>query len=116
MTKKHKPPDLSEYRAVWLFAMFDLPVDTAKARREYTRFRKYLLREGFSMLQFSVYARYCRNEERSKAFRRRLRDAIPPEGEVRLLAVTDHQFGKMEVYLGKKRRSPEKPPDQLMLF
>ncbi|HHT9133449.1 MAG TPA: CRISPR-associated endonuclease Cas2, partial [Candidatus Avalokitesvara rifleensis] len=50
--------EFSEYRAMWLFAMFDLPVDTKKARREYTRFRKALLTEGFTMLQYSVYARY----------------------------------------------------------
>jgi CRISPR-associated protein Cas2 len=108
--------NLSEYRAMWLFAMFDLPVGTAQARHEYTRFRKALLKEGFLMLQFSVYARYCQNEERSEAFRRRLRGALPPDGEVRLISITDRQFGKMEVFAGKKRRSAEEPPQQLMLL
>ncbi len=42
--------NLSEYRAVWLFTMFDLPVDTPKSRHAYTRFRKGLLKQGFSML------------------------------------------------------------------
>ena len=49
--------DLSEYSALWLYTMFDLPVDTQRARREYARFRKALIAEGFLMLQFSVYAR-----------------------------------------------------------
>ncbi len=44
---------------MWLLAMFDLPVTTRKARKRYAEFRKLLLQEGFSMLQFSVYARYC---------------------------------------------------------
>ena len=42
--------DLSEYSALWLFAMFDLPVDTKRARKEYTRFRKALISQGFLML------------------------------------------------------------------
>ncbi len=50
---------LSAYRFMWVVVMFDLPVDTKKARREYTRFRKKLLRDGFMMLQYSVYARHC---------------------------------------------------------
>jgi CRISPR-associated protein Cas2 len=101
---------------MWLFAMFDLPVDTAKARKEYTRFRKGLLSEGFTMLQFSVYARYFASEERSEAHRGRIRAFLPPDGQVRLLAVTDRQFGKMEVYYGKTREEPEKVPQQLLLL
>ena len=106
----------SEYRGMWLFAMFDLPVDCKEARRRYTQFRKSLLREGFVMMQFSVYARYCASEDGSKGFRQRIRKALPPEGHVRILSVTDRQFGKMEVFRGKTRRSPENAPSQLQLF
>jgi CRISPR-associated protein Cas2 len=101
---------------MWLFAMFDLPVVTPEAKLQYTRFRKALLRQGFMMLQFSVYARFCSCEERAETFRSRLRTVLPPDGQVRLLAVTDHQFGKMLVFEGKKRAPAEKPPDQLVLF
>jgi len=68
------------------------------------------------MLQFSVYARFFRSKERADVFSKRIRKMLPADGEVRLLAVTDHQFGKMEVYYGKKRGSTEKPPDQLSFF
>lgn len=101
---------------MWIFALFDLPVDTKTHRREYAQFRKSLLREGFVMLQFSVYARHGASEESIECVRSRMRDALPPRGQVRLLAVTDHQFGQMEVYFGKKRRPAEDPPAQLMLF
>lgn len=107
---------LSAYRPMWLFAMFDLPVTTRHARREYARFRKALLREGFCMLQFSVYARYLPSEDASTAYRQRVAAALPDEGYVRLLAVTDRQFGKMESFYGKKRAPVEEPPRQLMLF
>jgi CRISPR-associated endonuclease Cas2 len=36
---------------MWVLAMFDLPTDTKKARREYTLFRKALLRDGFTQMQ-----------------------------------------------------------------
>lgn len=107
---------LSEYRAMWLFAMFDLPVDTKKARREYTQFRKLLLEHGFSMLQYSVYARYCPSEEASDTYQRRVEAALPADGQVRLMAVTDRQFGKMQVFLGKNRETIEQPPEQTLLF
>jgi CRISPR-associated endonuclease Cas2 len=46
--------------------MFDLPVDTPGARRDYTKFRKGLLQDGFSMMQYSVYIRHCANEDNAK--------------------------------------------------
>lgn len=107
---------LSGYSSVWIFAMFDLPVDSKEARRQYTRFRKTLLRNGFTMLQYSVYARHFVSEESSRSHRERIQSALPPAGQVRLLSVTDRQFGKMEVFYGKKRAKVEDPPLQLMLF
>jgi CRISPR-associated protein Cas2 len=101
---------------MWLFAMFDLPVTTRKARKRYAEFRRLLLEQGFSMLQYSVYARYCVSEEAATAFRSRIRAALPPEGYVRVLAVTDRQFGKMENYIGKSSEPSEEPPLQLTLF
>lgn len=108
--------ELSEFRGMWLFTMFDLPVDTKEARRRYRNFRTALLKEGLTMMQFSVYARYCSSEERSKIYRNKLRAMLPPEGHIRFLTVTDYQFGKMEVFYGKTRAQPEKPPEQVFLF
>ncbi|MDP2324283.1 MAG: CRISPR-associated endonuclease Cas2 [Gammaproteobacteria bacterium] len=101
---------------MWLFAMFDLPVDDTAAKKRYRHFRKLLLQEGFTMLQWSVYARYCACEDASQVFRRRIRAKLPEEGHVRVMAVTDRQFAKMEVYQGKSRAWAETKPDQLQLF
>ncbi len=115
--KKNNPPaDLSGYRIMWLFAMFDLPVDTANARRNYTRFRNSLLKLGFTRMQFSVYARFCKDDQKANLYKKRVKECLPPEGQVRLMAVTDVQFGKMEVYDGKTRAPTEKAPEQLLLF
>jgi CRISPR-associated protein Cas2 len=101
---------------MWLFAMFDLPVNTKKARRDYTRFRNLLLDNGFTQIQYSVYARFCAGEEIAQTYRSRLESKLPPDGYVRLLAVTDRQFGKMQSFHGKRRTDNEAAPSQLMLF
>lgn len=107
---------LSEFQGMWLFVLFDLPVTNKRARKHYAQFRKYLLKEGFSMLQFSIYARYFRSEDRSKPIKRNVKERIPPDGRVRLLLVTDHQFSKMECFFGKKQKQTEESPAQLLLF
>ncbi len=96
--------------------MFDLPTDTKKARREYTKFRKQIIKDGFVMLQFSVYARHCASEENSYVHSGRVRDSLPPEGEVRMITITDKQFGRMQVFYGKKRKKVEMAPQQITLF
>lgn len=97
-------------------ALFDLPMETKQQRRDYAQFRKLLLKQGFVQLQLSVYARFSGSEESVEAVRVRIRGAIPPYGHVRLLAVTDHQYGKMEMWFGKKRKKVEDPPVQYELF
>ncbi|MBL4885004.1 MAG: CRISPR-associated endonuclease Cas2 [Planctomycetaceae bacterium] len=107
---------LSGYRGMWIFAMFDLPVKTKTQRKKSSQFRNLLLKQGFSMLQYSVYARYCPSEESAKTLRGRLCQKLPSPGHVRLLMVTDRQFGKMDVFYGKKKTKAESPPSQLTLF
>lgn len=108
--------ELSGYRIVWMFAMFDLPVTTPEARKEYTLFRRLLLEQGFEMFQFSIYGRAFSSEEATESHRKHIKEQLPPEGQVRLLLVTDKQFGKMEVFNGAKRVATEEAPPQLTLF
>ena len=106
----------SGYKAVWLFAMFDLPVRTKVQRKRYTQFRKHLLYEGFCMLQFSIYARHCPTEDSAQLYRGRVIAMLPSEGQVRLMSVTDRQFGKLQVFIGETSVATETAPLQLMLF
>lgn len=101
---------------MWLITMFDLPVDTKQARRQYALFRKFLLQDGFTRLQFSVYGRHCASEENADVHIRRIERKLPPDGEVRILAVTDKQFERMRIFWGKLRQSPTAAPGQLSLF
>lgn len=103
-------------RAMWLFVMFDLPVATKLDRRRYALFRKALLADGFSAIQFSVYVRPCPSEENLQVHRARVQRSLPPRGEVRLFAFTDKQFARSDVFHGKTRGMPEEMPSQLTLF
>ena len=106
----------SGYQTVWLLAMFDLPVNDKAARRKYTQFRNLLLDNGFWQMQYSVYARCCDSEATATTHRDKIVRKLPDDGHVRLLMVTDRQFGKMEVFIGKSRETPEPKPQQLQLF
>lgn len=101
---------------MWLIAMFDLPVDTKQARRHYAEFRKLLLKDGFTRMQYSVYGRHCASEENADVHQQRIERRLPPDGEVRILAVTDRQFERMRIFWGKMRKSTPAPPAQLSLF
>lgn len=101
---------------MWLVAMFDLPVDTKKARKDYALFRKVLLKDGFTRMQFSVYIRHCASEENAVVHTARVERSLPPDGEVRVLAITDKQFERMRVFWGRLRKPTEAPAPQLELF
>ena len=104
------------WETMWVIAMFDLPVMTKKQRKSYARFRNSLLKDGFAMMQYSVYYRHCASLENTDVHIKRMGDLVPPEGEVRFLVITDHQFGKILTFWGKKRKEPEKSPAQLEFF
>lgn len=101
---------------MWVLTMFDLPTDTKKARKAYTHFRKKLLKDGFVQMQYSVYIRHCASQENADVHTKRVEQALPPDGEVRIITVTDKQYERMRCFWGKKRRKPEQPPAQLELF
>ena len=107
---------ISGYRCMWIIVMFDLPVDTPQERRAYAQFRKKLLRDGFTRMQYSVYTRHCASRENADVHVARVEATIPDDGEVRAIIITDRQYERMRVFWGKTRKSPENPPRQLELF
>lgn len=111
-----RPLEFSPFRLMWVIVMFDLPVMTAVQRKQYADFRKKLLRRGFTALQYSVYARPCPSEENANVHRTRIQRDLPPEGSVRMIMLTDKQFGRMDCFYGRNESKPEKQPDQLSFF
>jgi CRISPR-associated protein Cas2 len=98
----------------WTMVFFDLPVGTKQERKAATDFRKELIREGYMMLQFSVYARPCGSVDRVDTTVRRLRNRIPAKGEVRALVLSDAQWGRMIVVRSQRPAKPENMPEQMV--
>ncbi|MEO0235090.1 MAG: CRISPR-associated endonuclease Cas2 [candidate division WOR-3 bacterium] len=116
MKRNTTPTQNNRYHSMWILALFDLPTLTKEDRKNYRDFRKELLKSGFEQLQFSVYARYVGDEKRADTFKNKIKSVVPPKGEVRIICLTDIQFGKMEVYYQNSKKKPEKKLEQLLLF
>lgn len=106
--------DTERHKMGWLLVGFDLPVGTAEQRKRATDFRKFLLDDGFLMLQWSLYARSCVSFARQETHVDRVRRSIPEEGNVRILFVTRAQWERSYVIQGKPAREqdPESIPEQ----
>ena len=89
------------YRFMRVLVFFDLPTETPEDRRNYRRFRKALISNGFIMLQESVYCRLLINAGAGKSAMDTVRKNKPPAGLVQMLTVTEKQFASMEYLVGK---------------
>ncbi len=108
---------LSGYRIMWVWVLFDLPVGTKAERKRATRFRNDLLDLGFEMVQFSVYLRHAWSREKAESYARRVGECVPRAGHVQVLFFTDKQYAQSKVYRGRSRpESPREKPRQLVLF
>lgn len=88
------------YRFMRIIVFFDLPVITREDRQQYTLFRTFLLKNGFIMLQKSVYSKLVLNLSGRDAVIFNIKKNRPPEGLVEILTVTEKQFSKMEIITG----------------
>lgn len=86
---------------------FDLPVVEKAARRRYAQFRRFLLNDGYDMIQFSVYARICNGQDAVNRHVALLPANVPERGSVRYLQVTEKQFAGIQVLAGKKKRKED---------
>lgn len=88
------------YRFMRVLVMFDLPVVSTHDRKEYTKFRKYLLKSGFLMLQESVYCKLVMNSTMADSLVDNLRKNKPEKGVVQAIKITEKQYEKMEYIVG----------------
>ncbi|MBN2520060.1 MAG: CRISPR-associated endonuclease Cas2 [Bacteroidales bacterium] len=107
---------LNAYHIMWVFVFFDLPVVTKKQRKKATQFRKILEKDGFTMMQYSVYIRHCASQESADLHVKRIKKAVPEEGQVSILMITDKQYGNIINLWGSKFNPLPPGPKQLELF
>lgn len=108
---------MSEAQFMRIIVFFDLPVTTKAKMRAANQFRQFLLKDGYQMLQLSIYTRIVRGRDSLVKHHKRLKENLPEEGSIRCLEVTEKQFAGMEILLGEKK-SQEKMvnAEQFLLF
>lgn len=84
-----------------VIVMFDLPTDSSMDRRHYRWFRKYLIDEGFVMMQESIYTKICINMHAVKKVELNMKKNKPPKGIVQMMIVTERQFAGMKLVVGE---------------
>ena len=101
---------------MWILVFFDLPTETKKDRKEYAKFRKRLICDGFTMFQFSIYVRHCASSENAEVHIKRVKSFMPPFGKIGILNITDKQFGNIQIFTNCKPELATAPGQQLELF
>lgn len=101
---------------MWMMVLFDLPVGTKKERKAATKFRTFLLDQGFQMSQFSVYMRFCAGKEQTETYTKRVEKRVPHTGKVHIVYFTDKQYENIVCFDGRKREPRRQNPDQFALF
>lgn len=100
-----------------IIVFFDLPVTTAVKRKAANQFRQFLLKDGYQMLQLSVYSRIVKGRDSLQKHHNRLCENLPQEGSIRCLEVTEKQYATMKLLLGElKTQEKRVNSDQLLLF
>jgi len=101
---------------MWMMVLFDLPVTEPAERKAATKFRHFLLDQGFEMAQFSVYVRYTSGKEAVEAMTQKVETSLPPNGKVDILQFTDKQYENIVSFRGGGRGARNKNPEQFVLF
>ena len=92
-------------RFMRMIVFFDLPVAEKEERRAATKFRNFLIKDGFQMVQFSVYVRVCNGYDSVATHEKRIESNLPPNGSIRLLIITEKQYESMRILLGDFKQS-----------
>lgn len=95
-------------RFMRLIVFFDLPTGTKEERKAATAFRNFLIKDGYYMIQFSVYGRLCNGNDHVEKHCARVRQNAPEYGSVRMLTVTEKQYASIRIIAGAK--SPREKP------
>jgi CRISPR-associated protein Cas2 len=104
------------YRFMRIIVMFDLPTETPLHRHNYGKFRRYLIKSGFMMLQESIYVKLALNQNMANSIVDSIKKNKPPEGLVQILSVTEKQFSKMEIITGEYSNDTVDTDERLLIL
>lgn len=91
-------------RFMRMVIFFDLPTTTHKSLVEYQHFRKFLIKNGFIMLQESIYSKLVINRSSLMLIKKKVKDNLPTSGNIQLLEITEKQFASIEYLRGEAQK------------
>ena len=104
------------YRFMRVIVFFDLPTETLEHKRQYRKFRKTLIKNGFLMMQESVYCRMLITQSAGKAVIDVIRKNRPTEGIVQIMTVTEKQFAGIEYITGEHHSEVIESDERLVIL
>lgn len=99
-----------------VIVMFDLPTISVSERRDYTKFRKYLIKNGFLMMQESVYCKLAQNQTAADLIVEQLKKNKPDKGLVQVMKITEKQFGRIEYIVGEAKNEVIDSDERLIIL
>lgn len=104
------------YRFMRVMVLYDLPVGSSSEIKEYTRFRKFLIKNGFMMMQESVYTKLALNQTVCANIMDNVKKNKPDNGLVQMLAITEKQYARMEIVVGEVKSTILNTDERLVVL
>jgi len=108
--------EVSGYRKMVLFVMFDIATESKKDLDKYRHFRKKLLESGFIMFQYSIYIRFCKSLAIAQKYEKKMEAQAPNNGSIRIIKITESQYSNMIIIENYREKAEEKVTQQGQTF
>ncbi len=99
-----------------IIVFFDLPTETNEDKRAYGKFRKALVKNGFIMMQESVYTKLLTTPAVENSVKNLINKNKPERGIVQALTITEKQFAKMDFIVGEHTSDIVDTQDRLVIL
>lgn len=96
--------------------MFDLPVETAAERSDYSHFRRALIKDGYIMMQESVYSKLVLSPLAGELAKQRIKHISPGKGIIQVMVITEKQYAQIEYIIGGPETNKVNSTDRLVIF
>ena len=106
---------MNGYEMMWMLVLFDLPVVEKEERKSANQFRNFLLDNGFTMVQYSIYTKLFSGKDACTKYYKMIQNNLPEDGKVDIITITDKQYANIISY-NKGKKQEKNNPDQLLLF
>ena len=105
------------YKFMRLLVFFDLPMVSKKEVRIYNQFHKWLIKNGYIMMQYSIYIKSFNNRDSCVNHISQLKKSVPDRGQIRIMMITEKQYSNMEIIVGGKSINEDmNSPESLIIL